>query len=448
MHFFVALILATFVGISFAVDEIKRLPGVKFNVTFKHYSGYLQVSKTHFLHYWFVESQNDPAKDPLIFWYNGGPGCSSLLGLLTEMGPYEINSNAKTLHENPNSWNKFASVVYMEAPAGVGFSFSSDGNTTTNDDQTAQENYEGIKQFFTRHPGFRNHSTFIMGESYGGIYLPTLTSQILDGQNDYPIKLEGIAIGNGLLSDSLNDDTALRYMYYHGLIDETSWTEIEQKCCNGCVESCSLANLTGVCESMVSEASQNNYGLNPYNIYDICDPNSKFNPKRFYAYQKGILPKRFYSTFFKDDTKTNGKACMKDTEITSYLNLPSVRRALNIPKDFPEWVECGGIDEYQKQYDDMTPFFKKILKAKIPILLYYGDVDMVCNFMQGQKFVAQLKLSLWMKQKAWKVNEETSGFITLYKGLSFATIRGAGHMAPGWKAPETSFLINTFVNSF
>ena len=56
---------------------------------------------------------------------------------------------------------------------GVGYSYSSDGNTTTNDDLTSLENYEGLKKFFELHPSFRNHSTFIMGESYGGVYVPS-----------------------------------------------------------------------------------------------------------------------------------------------------------------------------------------------------------------------------------------------------------------------------------
>jgi len=79
-----AAFLVAFAAVN-AANEIKSLPGVQFDIKFKHYSGYLQVSKTHFLHYWFVESQNNPARDPLIFWFNGGPGCSSLDGLLNEM---------------------------------------------------------------------------------------------------------------------------------------------------------------------------------------------------------------------------------------------------------------------------------------------------------------------------------------------------------------------------
>ena len=73
--------------------------------------GKFEIKKSilwYHLYFFFrlVESQNDPANDPLILWLNGGPGCSSLLGFLTELGPFYVDQEGSgELHPNPYSWN-------------------------------------------------------------------------------------------------------------------------------------------------------------------------------------------------------------------------------------------------------------------------------------------------------------------------------------------------------
>lgn len=78
------------------------------------YSGYLDLdnNKTH-MHYFFFPSQRSPDADPLLFWFNGGPGCSSLLGALYEHGPFLVVDAFGSMVYNQYAWNQKANVVYI-----------------------------------------------------------------------------------------------------------------------------------------------------------------------------------------------------------------------------------------------------------------------------------------------------------------------------------------------
>jgi carboxypeptidase C (cathepsin A) len=81
---------------------------------FQAYSGMLKIANAS-MHYVFVTSQQNKSTDPVVLWLNGGPGCSSMLGLISENGPFSIpdGSNNFTQSENPWSWNRVANVLYL-----------------------------------------------------------------------------------------------------------------------------------------------------------------------------------------------------------------------------------------------------------------------------------------------------------------------------------------------
>ena len=139
------------------------------------YSGFFPVNgTTKNIYYLLTESQNDWKTDPLLLWSNGGPGCSSLLGWLTENGAYLMPDNSTDLVANPHSWNKNASVLYLDHPAGVGFSTCKDTDCAASDATDGQDNLAVLRAFFEAFPEYKQHDLWLSGESYAGIYIPYL----------------------------------------------------------------------------------------------------------------------------------------------------------------------------------------------------------------------------------------------------------------------------------
>lgn len=73
------LVIAAAVQAAPAAQKITSLPGLSTPINFTQYAGYINVDakSNRNLFYWFVESQRNPAKDPLLLWMNGGPGARS-----------------------------------------------------------------------------------------------------------------------------------------------------------------------------------------------------------------------------------------------------------------------------------------------------------------------------------------------------------------------------------
>lgn len=434
-------------------DVIKSIPGLKGVPPFKQYSGYLKAGGSRLLHYWFTESQGSPDTDPVILWMNGGPGCSSLLGLITELGPFHLTKDGRNLTINPYSWNKVANVIFLEAPAGVGFSYDPDGDYHTNDDRTADDNYLAVQDFFTKFPSLRNNGFYVMGESYGGVYVPMLTSRLL--KEPRGIKLKGYAIGNGYLDAELLGNALIFFGYYHGLYGLSLWHNLTESCCTGggvSEHTCNFNNnVSPACQMAVSEAAFvfRGEGLNIYNLYDPCeDDHARRHPPGPSRMSKShhLMMKTLNLPVQNEFLLT--PPCIDDETVISYYNREDVKAALHVENSPLRWTTCSDVLHYETQYNSMKNVVKELVDSgRLKTLIYNGDVDMACNFLGDEWFVNTLGYTPTSKYKIWKHGKQVAGFFQTYKGnLTFVTVKGSGHMVPQNKPAQALHMISNFLN--
>mmetsp|Transcript_97755 Transcript_97755/g.134478 ORF Transcript_97755/g.134478 Transcript_97755/m.134478 type:complete len:178 (+) Transcript_97755:23-556(+) len=161
-----------------AAPQEEKVEGMPDSMPFDtdSYSGFLDVTETKKLHYMFVESQSNPSEDPVLIWFNGGPGCSSMLGFINEHGPRVIDDGEQYVKNNPFPWNTRQNVLYLESPAGVGWSIAGDEKDWHTDDmQQSEDAIIALKSWYEKFPEFKQNELFVSGESYGGIYVPYLS---------------------------------------------------------------------------------------------------------------------------------------------------------------------------------------------------------------------------------------------------------------------------------
>jgi hypothetical protein len=198
----------------------------------------------------------------VVLWLNGGPGCSSMGGLFTEMGPWRVNEeDPKEVGHNAHTWCGPANMIYLESPIGVGFSYTTESdfgrNVKVNDNSTAEMNYLFMKRFYERYPQFGKNELYLTGESYAGIYVPTLAEQIMFGQDrgetvqggdisiGQQMNLQGIMVGNGCTgTDTVScgerpnivdflDSAAgieLSFAHQHALISDDTYEDVLSNC--------------------------------------------------------------------------------------------------------------------------------------------------------------------------------------------------------------------------
>merc|ERR1739838_801028 len=89
--------------------------------------------------------------------------------------------------------------------------------------------------------------------------------------------------------------------------------------------------------------------------------------------------------------------------LNDYLNRADVREAIHAPD--VEWLACSYEMSipfgYKKSIVDCTEHVRNISRSGVPVLLYYGDEDPLCNHIAGQRFTEQLGFEQSTKERNW-----------------------------------------------
>lgn len=392
----------------------------------KQYSGYLDDNENDkHLFYWFFESRNDPKNDPVVLWLNGGPGCSSLTGLFLELGPSRIDENLKLVY-NPYSWNANASVIFLDQPVNVGFSYSSD--QVSNTVAAGKDVYALLTLFFKQFPEYAHQDFHIAGESYAGHYIPVFASEIMSHKKTN-INLKSVLIGNGL-TDAINQYPEYRPMAcgkggWPAVLDESECTAMDNALprCLSLIQGCYDSESVWSC--VPASIYCNNALLAPYqrtgqNVYDV-----------------------------RGKCEDSGNLCYKELGyITKWLNQPEVMKALGVEVDGYDSCNFDINRNFLFQGDWMQPFHRLVpgLLEKMPVLIYAGDADFICNWLGNKAWSEALEWDGHKKFAAAKMEDlkidgekggRKIGEVKSHGNFTFMRIHAGGHMVP-LDQPEAS----------
>ncbi|KAK2997129.1 hypothetical protein RJ639_026213 [Escallonia herrerae] len=439
--FFSILVLRLFGDVGAAPESalFTSLPGFSGTFPSKHYSGYVRpvsllrdsysLAKDEDgvcfdryvtvdgkpspknLFYYFVSSERNPLKDPLFT--NGA-------------GPFNFEAgNSKgtlpLLHLNPYSWSKVSSVIYLDSPAGVGFSYSENTSIYVNGDlQTASDTH------------FPNQ-----GESYAGIYVPTLASNVAIGINTGVkpiINFKGYMVGNGVTDEKFDANAIVSFAHGMALISDSLFEEAEAAC-----KGYYYGHKDKKCLNIAAEIDEALDGLNIYDILEPCFPgpaakdDTRKNTSLPLSFkQLGVTDKPFpvrkrifgrpwpfhvpvrdgIVPLWPELAKRTGISvpCMDETLATIWLNNEAVRKSIHASPETGEWTLCVYI-EYTPDAGSMIKYHQNLTAQGYRALIFSGDHDLSVPYTGSQAWTRSLGYKVVDKWRPWQSNNQIAGYI-------------------------------------
>ncbi|KAI0065290.1 alpha/beta-hydrolase [Artomyces pyxidatus] len=387
-------------------------------------SGYGDLSSDESVWFWFFAARNNPDTAPLITWFNGGPGSSSMIGLFQELGPCRINNASTAVNLNPEAWNEFANVLFIDQPIGVGFSYGSTNVGTS--DEAASDVWKFLQIWFadSRFSKYQTRDFGIWTESYGGHYGPTFAAYFLS-QNaaiasgsvtGVPINLKVLGVGDGLTDPISQYPGYITYAGknpYHTLVSTSVISKASKAWSgsNGCqaqIVACNNGGSNDVCSSAQDYCNDNI--LSPlagnWDVYYVPTQNPD-------AYPPDLTS---YLTSSAVTSKIGSQSTWQETSDDVYNNFAQTG----------DWMRSS------------LPHLETVINSGVRTIVYDGDADFILNFNGVEAMVASLQtdFSAEFAQQSfanYTVNGQVAGLYKNAGTFSYVRFYGAGHEVPAYQ---------------
>ncbi|KAI8973142.1 serine carboxypeptidase [Trametes punicea] len=351
------------------------------------YTGYIDVEARHVFFYFF-ESRWGPDKDDVIYWTNGGPSGSSTIGLFMELGPCR--------------------------PVDVGYSYTEYGEAVTTTKEAADDITAFITIFFEHFTRFKERAIHLAGESYGGHYIPVFASTIYDRNTELawagmtPINLMSIMIGNGCT------DFGMMWPLYY-----------EAQCADPMFPAIADISYVPRCKQRYKEACIDRFDAIDCNAAaDFC----------FAAMSSYFLQRNTYDRARPCTGMTSIQDCYPIVRFTANVNIPITPFLANT-----DWFS------FPAHF-----YIAALLECGVRTLIYVSASDYICNWIGNDRMTLALE---WTGQsqyrdeplRPWLLDGDIAGLTRSSGGLTFATIAGAGHLAPYDRPVQSLELANRWL---
>ncbi|KAI0265296.1 alpha/beta-hydrolase [Gloeopeniophorella convolvens] len=425
----------------------KTIPEVDFDVG-DSWSGLLPISsdphETRKLFFWYFPPTAQGNDNDLIFWTNGGPGCSSLEGFLQENGPISWQFGQAKPTQNPFSWTNLGHMLWIEQPVGTGFSQGTPN--IHNETELAAQVVGFMQQFLQVFAELKGKNFYVTGESYGGLYVPYIADFIFSNPTALDLKLQGTWLGSPILAEDVVTIQAPSVNFVKKFPNVFGFNQSFLAHIDQVADSCHYTSFMSKFMTyppppapfaLPGTSVEADAGCDVYT--EIVEAALLLNPA-FNIYRIFDMPPVLWDVLGFPGT-------FSQIQVNPvYFNRPDVKAAIHAPANV-QWAECGEIQSVFVAPGDQSPapsqsVLPNVIAKSARTVVVTGSADFVL-ISDGTR--VGLQNMTWGGQQGFQSAPQPDSFIVdgvgaagtvqSERGLTFYEVGITGHMVPQFNPP-------------